>query len=392
EQAGAALAEENAFFRDKIYPILKNRCFECHGNDEKPKAHLHLTSHKNMLEGGDFGPAIDVDDPARSLFLRMISYKDTDHEMPPKQKLPDDELALLTEWVMMKAPFDSSLETYHAKKAKPGMITEAAKQHWAYRPVRDAQAPAVEAKDWVKSPIDAFILSGLEQNGLRPNGQASKATLIRRAYYNLTGLAPTPEQVEAFLDDSSPDAFEKVIDELLDSQHYGEKWARHWLDLVRYAESNGYERDSVKDYAWRYRDYVIKAFNDDKPYDRFVMEQLAGDELDDVTGDSVTGTGFHRLGVWDDEPADRELARYDYLDDIVRTCSEVMLGMTIGCARCHDHKIDPISQKDYYAFMSFFANISPHGKGRANLVSVANLAQQAEYEKKMSAKTREEAA
>ena len=189
---------------------------------------------------------------------------------------------------------------------------------------------------------------------LTPAAPASKLTLIRRVYYDLTGLPPSPEAVEAFLNNTAPNAYEKLINKLLKSPRYGEKWGRHWLDLVRYAETNGYEGDSDKPYVWRYRDYVINAFNKDKPYDEFIKEQLAGDELRTGTTETVIATGYHKLGVWDDGPADRKLARYDYLDDIVSTTGQVMLGMTVGCARCHDHKIDPISTRDYYSLLAFF--------------------------------------
>jgi hypothetical protein len=181
--------------------------------------------------------------------------------------------------------------------------------------------------------------------------------------YDLTGLPPTPEQVEAFVHDVSPQAWEHLIDRLLESPHYGEKWGRHWLDLVRFAETNSYETDEAKPHAWRYRDYVIRAFNADKPYDRFIREQLAGDELPDGGADGLIATGYYRLGIWDNDPADRELALYDQLDDLVATTGQVFLGLTVDCARCHDHKIDPISQRDYYALLSFFRNIHPYRNG-----------------------------
>ncbi len=213
------------------------------------------------------------------------------------------------------------------------------------------------------SPIDAFLRVGLDAKGLKPNPPASRHELIRRVTYDLTGLPPTPTEVEAFEADTSPDAYEKLVDRLLDSPRYGEKWARHWLDLVRFAETNSYERDGVKPNAWRYRDYVIRSFNQDKPYDRFVREQLAGDELPDGGADGLIATGYYRLGLWDDEPADREQARYDGLDDIVATTGQVFLGLTVDCARCHDHKLDPIPQKDYYRFLSFFQNVNHYRNG-----------------------------
>ena len=232
--------------------------------------------------------------------------------------------------------------------------------YWAYQPIEPPTLPTVKNSGWIKNPIDAFILSRLEKANLSPAKPASKQALIRRVYYDLTGLPPSPQAVENFLNTTDPQAYEKLIDQLLDSEQYGEKWGRHWLDLVRYAETNGYERDSNKPFAWRYRDYVIESFNKDKPYDQFIREQLAGDLLDQPTAETITATGFYRLGIWDDEPADRRLARYDYLDDIVSTTGQVMLGIPMGCVRCHDHKADPISIEDYYSFLAFFHDIAPH--------------------------------
>ncbi|MEX0741548.1 MAG: DUF1549 and DUF1553 domain-containing protein, partial [Phycisphaeraceae bacterium] len=213
-----------------------------------------------------------------------------------------------------------------------------------------------------ENPVDAFIQATLEQNELRPNGRADRRELIRRAYFDLIGLPPEPEDVHAFVNDDSPDAFENLIDRLLARPEYGQRWARHWLDVVRFAQTNGYERDSEKRYAWRFRDYVIESFNADKPFDQFIREQLAGDELDNPTNDSIIATGFYRLGVWDDEPDDAAVAEYDYLDDIVNTTSAAFLGLTVSCARCHDHMFDPISQKDYYELLAVFSNIRKHGK------------------------------
>jgi len=237
-------------------------------------------------------------------------------------------------------------------------------KHWPYRALQRPATPEVNRSDWPANPIDAFILARLEAAGLQPAPPADRRTLIRRAYYDLIGLPPTPEQVRAFVDDNDPRAYEKLIDELLASPHYGEKWGRHWLDLVRYAETNSFERDGVKPNVWRYRDYVIRSFNDDKPYDQFIREQLAGDELDEVTPETLIATGFYRLGLWDDEPADREQAYYDGLDDIVSTTSQVFLAMTLNCARCHEHKADPIQQEDYYRFLAFFRNVTPFSHDR----------------------------
>ena len=249
-------------------------------------------------------------------------------------------------------------------------INEFTKSYWSHLPLKAPAVPQVSNPEWAKNPIDAFILSKLNKNGLEPNPSASKEELARRAYLNITGLAPSPEQVASFVSDKSPDAWEKLVNNLLDTPQYGEKWARHWLDVVRYAESNGFERDSNKPHIWRYRDWVIDAYNNDKPYNRFIMEQLAGDELEDTDNESMIATGFFRLMQWDDEPVDRRQARYDVLDDILRVTTEGFLGMTVGCARCHDHKIDPIKQKDYYSFMAFFNGVTNNDKGRGVVVDL----------------------
>ncbi|MEC7811325.1 MAG: PSD1 and planctomycete cytochrome C domain-containing protein, partial [Verrucomicrobiota bacterium] len=349
----------------------------------------------SLLKGGESGAAINLAKPEESLLLAMISWKDEDHEMPPKKKLPDEQIALLTQWVQLGAPFNPVSEI-HGKELAHGdlptnEINKRTTSAWAFKAAQPVPAPKVDDAAWQRNGIDAFVYDRLRKAGSRPNGPLSGGILIRRAYYDLTGLPPADAEVRAFVADKSPNAFERVIDRLLASDRYGEKWGRHWLDLVRFAETNGYERDSRKDLIWKYRDYVIRAFNQDKPYNRFIMEQLAGDELPDRDADSITATGFYRLGIWDDEPADRELARYNYLDDILRTTGETFLGMTIGCARCHDHKIDPISQKDYYSMLSFFSDISPHGKGNRNHVPISDPDDKAAHERAVTDKQAREA-
>ena len=348
--------QEAEFFAAKVLPLLETKCFKCHGGRKRIKGGLRLTTRGGAVLGGDVGPAIDTGNLEKSRLLEMISYKDDDHQMPPEGKLPDAAIATLTQWVRMGAPYPGVAEEPVVEEAGSGAPENG--DWWAYRPLERPAAPDVERKDWVKSPIDAFILAKLEQKGLGPSPPAQKVALIRRVYYDLTGLPPTPEEIDAFLADPSPDAYEELVDRLLESPRYGEKWGRHWLDLVRFAETHGYERDSPKPHAWRYRDYVISSFNDDKPYDRFLQEQIAGDELDDVSAESVTATGFYRLGIWNDEPADRKLAKYDVLDGILATTSQVAMAMTIGCARCHDHKKDPIPQEDYYRMLAFFQDVS----------------------------------
>ncbi len=223
--------------------------------------------------------------------------------------------------------------------------------------------PPVKDNAWCRTPVDAFIRVRLEAERLTPAPPADRTTLIRRLTYDLTGLPPTPAEVDAFVADPAPDAFERLTDRLLASPHYGEKWGRHWLDLVRYGETNGYERDSAKPFAWRYRDYVIASLNHDKPYDQFVREQLAGDQIAPGAAGPLIATGFYRLGIWDDEPADRQLARYDGLDGVLATTAQVVLGMSINCARCHDHKVDPIPQRDYYRLLAVFHNVT-HSNGK----------------------------
>ncbi len=363
------------FFSQKIFPILKENCFKCHGEKEKLKGEFRITSRAGLLKGGDIGPAINLKAPEQSLLLAMLSYKDEDHEMPPKAKLPIAQIKLLTRWVKLGAPYNPAQEIAGtAGHVLPNtQINVRTRAYWAFQPLKRPNPPLAANADWNGNAIDALIFDRLGKNKLTPNGPADKSQLIRRAYYDLTGLPPTPREVEAFVKDNSPKAFEKVIDHLLAKPQYGEKWGRHWLDLVRYAETNGYERDGPKPHVWRYRDYVIRAFNEDKPYDRFIMEQLAGDELEPFRADAFTATGFYRLGLWDDEPADRELAFFEGMDDLVRTTSETFLGLSLGCARCHDHKIDPLPTADYYSFLAFFRNIRHYGVRGHNTVMDASV-------------------
>jgi len=367
-------AESLELFRTEALPVLRENCFDCHGGGKKVRANFRLTTRAGLVRGGDRGPAIDLKDPSKSLILAMISYRDDEHRMPPSGKLSERDAAVLRRWVELGAPYDPAAEIQadvetSPEELDPTAVSERTRDYWAFRPLAHPTPPGGDGEH----PIDAFIQSRLAGAGLELGKPASRRELIRRAYHDLTGLPPAIEDVRAFENDESPNAFEKIIDRLLDSPHYGERWGRHWLDLVRYAESNGYERDSEKPMAYGYRDWVIRSFNEDKPYDRFLIEQLAGDELDDADASSIAGTGYYRLGLWDDEPADPALARYDYLDSIAATTGEAMLGLTIGCSRCHDHKIDPIPQRDYYRFLAFFVNVSPHGGGNANLVEASSL-------------------
>ncbi len=360
-------------FEQKVLPILQQSCFKCHGGEAKIKGGLKLTSRAGILEGGDTEPALNLKDPSKSLLLKAINHEGG-LEMPPTGKLTPAKIATIEEWVKAGAPWPGhiKIEAKAEHKTVGGVVTPESKNYWAYRPVTNPAVPAVKNAAWVKSPIDAFILARLEEKKLTPSPMADKLTLIRRATYDLTGLPPTPEEIDSFVNDSDPKAYEKLIDKLLASPQYGEKWARHWLDVVRYAETNGYERDGPKPFAWRYRDYVIKSFNDDKPYDQFIREQLAGDEMPNGGVDAIIATGFYRLGLWDDEPADPKQALFDEMDDIVATTSQGFLGMTMNCARCHEHKIDPIPQADYYKMLAFFADIERFSLDR-NVRSPYNL-------------------
>jgi hypothetical protein len=346
-----SMAESSAdpvdFSRD-IQPLLAKRCFSCHGPDTH-EAGLRLDQATGATAELDSGSrAIVAGQSAESEILARITSDDPDIQMPPEgPRLTGTQVDVITRWI------DEGAEW---------------KEHWAFRPLVRPAVPAVTNKSQPPAhPIDAFILEGLARRGLAAPPPADKTALLRRATYDITGLPPTEQDVRDFLADDSADAWEKVVDRLLASPHYGEQWGRHWLDLVRYADTNSFERDGNKPHAWRYRDYVIRSLNDDKPYDRFVTEQLAGDELPVPTDDALIATGYYRLGVWDDEPADREQFRYDWLDDLVATTGQVFLGLTVNCARCHDHKIDPIPQRDYYSLLSFFENITPMGSAGSQI-------------------------
>ncbi|MFM7205869.1 MAG: DUF1549 domain-containing protein [Planctomycetaceae bacterium] len=332
----AALAEVD-FSRD-VQPLLAKRCFACHGPDTQ-EGGLRLDGQAASRADLDSGSrAVVPGDAAASELVARITAADPDIQMPPEgARLTATQVDTLRRWI-----------------AEGGEYRE----HWAFTPV---VRPTVPEADAATSPIDAFIRAGLAAKGLAVPAPADRRTLLRRATHAVTGLPPTEEDLREFLADTSPGAWERVVDRLLASPHYGEHWARHWLDLVRYADTNSFERDDDKPHAWRYRDYVIRSLNDDKPYDHFVVEQLAGDEAESPTPDDLVATGYYRLGIWDDEPADALQARYDWLDDVVSTTGQTFLGLTVGCARCHDHKIDPLPQRDYYSLLAFFHNVTPMG-------------------------------
>ena len=379
------LLEGVDFFEKKIRPILVDHCYSCHSTaSEKIKGGLLLDSSEAMIKGGDTGPALIPGRAAESLLIKAVRYSDPELQMPPKnKKLSQRQIADLEQWINQGAPWPIATGVTTGSTNRVGFeITEKDRAYWAFQPVRRPVLPHLKGLHQGANPLDVLIASELEGKGIAPNGAASKHELMRRVYFDLIGLPPTPEALAAFEKDNSPKSFERVVDGLLARPEYGERWGRHWLDVVRYAQSNGYERDSEKPLAWRYRDYVVNAFNTDKPYDQFVREQIAGDELLEVTPDSIIATGFQRLGVWDDEPDDKRMAEFDELDDILSTTGTAMLGLTLGCARCHDHKFDPISHSDYYKLLAFFRNVRPYENARYTIDSAnyAPIASQKEVE------------
>jgi cytochrome c553 len=351
------------FFESRVRPLLIQHCYKCHSTQaEKLKGGLMLDSAESILKGGDSGPALVPGNPDKSLLIEAVRYEDEDTAMPPKGKLPDAAVADLATWVKMGAPWPKDA-------ARPGKSPAAAetkpdyeklrREHWAYQPIRKADPPAVKDEAWPLDPIDHFILAKLEAKGLEPAPQADKRTLVRRLYFDLAGLPPTPEQVDGFVSDTSPDAYEKLVDRLLASPHFGERWGRHWLDVARFAESLTLRGFVLKD-AWRYRDYVIHSFNQDRPFDRFMQEQVGGDLM---PADSVeerrrrmTATTFLAIGNTNLEEQDKKQLVMDVVDEQLETIGKAFLAQTIGCARCHDHKFDPIPTADYYALAGILKN------------------------------------
>ncbi len=345
-------AEQTEFFEKKIAPILSDNCFKCHSQAEKIKGGLALDSREGMQKGGDDGAVIVPGDPAKSILLQRVQSKDPDEKMPPKEAaLSTAQVADLTAWIKMGAP---DPRTADASGPIAVHSTAAGKSHWSWQPVRPQPLPAVKTAGWAKTPVDQFVLAKLEEKGMTPSALADRATLIRRAYFDLSGLPPMPWEVQAFIDDKAPDAWEKVIDRLLASPRYGERWGRYWLDIARYSDTKGdtKKKDTpVYPDAWTYRDYVIDSFNQDKPYDRFILEQLAADKLD-LGQDKRPLAALAFLTVGDRLMENKN----DIINDRIDVVSKGFLGLTVSCARCHDHMFDPIPQKDYYSLHGIFAS------------------------------------
>jgi mono/diheme cytochrome c family protein len=339
------------FFESNIRPILANNCYKCHSSEStKLKGGLSLEYHESMLKGGDTGPAIVPGNPEKSLLIKAVRYEDPDLQMPPKgNKLSEEQINSLVTWVKMGAPDPRS-----AGKALAGANwSKERRQHWAFQPIKRQTVPEVHQTNWVANPVDAFVLAKLEQHDMKPNPPADRRTLIRRATYDLTGLPPTPEEVQAFLEDRAGDAYAKVVDRLLASPQYGERWGRIWLDTARYADTKGDIKQNedvpLFPYAWTYRDYVVRSFNQDKPFNRFALEQLAADRIPQGTeASNLAALGFLTLGPRFNDN------KNDIINDRIDVVCKGFLGLTVTCARCHNHKFDPIPQEDYYSLRGIF--------------------------------------
>ncbi|WP_165253006.1 PSD1 and planctomycete cytochrome C domain-containing protein [Paludisphaera soli] len=358
QDSAAVTAAGLEYFEKQVRPLLIERCYECHSSGAKaPKGGLSLDDPEGWVKGGDSGPAVVPGSPDESLLIDAVRYGSL--EMPPRGKLPAHEIAALERWVGMGAPAPPS-ENTRPRPAPATSPAEAARSHWAFRPIADAPAPSVKDAGWPRSDVDRFILAKLESEGLTPVGDADGATLLRRVHFDLVGLPPTSDEIASFLSDEVPDALEKVVDALLARPEFGQRWGRHWLDVARYADSNGSCENFTFYDAWRYRNYVIDAYNADKPFDRFIAEQLAGDLLparDQRERDAnLVATGFLVVGPKGIGATDKEQLAVDVIDEQLDTIGKAFLGLSVGCARCHDHKFDPISTQDYYGLAGILAS------------------------------------
>ncbi|MDB6155257.1 MAG: Planctomycete cytochrome [Chthoniobacteraceae bacterium] len=380
-------AEGISFFEKKIRPILSENCYRCHSVEKgKAKGDLTLDTRDALLKGGKNGAVLVPGDPEKSALITAVSYSDPDLQMPPKgEKLTESQITDLMAWIKMGAPDPRKAA---AGSGKLSGLTDKAREHWAYQPVRQQPVPVNHNQQWCRTPVDAFILQKLEAKNMVPAPDAGKEALLRRATYDLIGLPPSPQEVEAFLTDTTPGAFAKVIDRLLASPHYGERWGRFWLDTARYSDTAGGPKNAVQaqdyrfPYAWTYRDYVIKAFNEDKPYDQFIVEQLAADKLPETKDDQtkLAALGFLTVGERFKNPN-------DIINDRIDVVCKGFLGMTVTCARCHDHMFDPIPTKDYYALHGIFnSTIEPAAKPLINAPAQAQLA---DFESKLASLEKE---
>ncbi len=350
--------EEVAFFEKDVQPILQANCIKCHGG-AKVRGSLRLSTRDGVLKGGENGPAAVPGKPADSLLIAAVKQDASRlpagvEGMPVKGKLAGKDIETLAKWIQMGLPWTPGKSEIVPEEPKGIVINDAARNYWCYKPVKRPEVPAVKNRAWVRNPIDAFLLARLEAKGLKPAAPADRVALIRRVYYDLTGLPPTPEEVDAFVTDRAPDAYEKLVDRLLDSPHYGEKWGRHWLDLVRYAETNGYERDWPSRSPGGIRDYVIRASTTTSRTTSSSASSSPATRSPGYNPDAVIATGYYRLGIWDDEPADPLLARYDGLDGIISDDRPGLSRHVDQLRPLPRPQGDPIPQADYYRLLAFF--------------------------------------
>jgi hypothetical protein len=361
-----AAGDDDLFFESKVRPVLIKRCYDCHSTEKKTKGGLALDTRGGWQHGGDNGPAIVPGDLTKSLVIKAVRYLDKDFAMPPKSRLPADEVAILEEWVKRGAPDPRTDDAAKAAKPKRSIDLETGRKFWAFQPVADPAAPAVKDSAWSQDPVDRFLLAKIEAKGLKPAGDADRHTWIRRVSLDLTGLPATAEEVIAFANDNSDAAYAKVVDRLLASPAYGERWARHWLDLTGYADMIGTSNEVFAEHAWRYRDYLIQAFNQDKPFDLFIKEQLAGDLMPasspEQRASQLVATGFLMVGDLEIVNPDKAKMETDHIDTQLIKIGGAFLGMTMGCARCHDHKFDPVGLEDYYGMAGMLRSSPSSGK------------------------------
>lgn len=336
-------------FKDEVRTVLVERCLKCHGGDSV-KADFDLSTRKKLMESGY------VEKTAKESYIMSLIRHEEEPVMPLKEKkLPQKQIDAIAKWIDLGAPYDSPLSKQGEKSAGPMKVTEKDREFWSFQPLKRAPVPRVN-NEWCRTPIDRFIVRKLNEYKLSPNSETDRRRWLRRVYFGLIGLPPTVEEVDEFLEDKSPNAYERVVERLLDSPHYGERWARHWMDIARFAESHGYEQDYNRNFAFHYRDFLIQAFNANMPYDQFIRWQIAGDEIAPENRLALMATGFLGGGAFPTQltEAEFESARYDELDDMTSTTSSAILGLSVGCARCHDHKFDPIPTRDYYRLASTF--------------------------------------
>ena len=373
---GVGLAQDPAAvqFEKQVRPLLVKHCIKCHG-PRKQEGGLRLDSREAILKGGETGPAVVAGKPAESLLLEAVRYESL--EMPPAGQLTKQAIGQLENWIALGVSWPQASQSIRESE---GGISAADRRWWAFVPLSKPRPPSIRRDDWSQNEIDRFVLRRLRDNQMQPASRADRATLVRRLYFDLLGLPPTPAELDSFLLDTSPDAWEKLVDRLLDDERYGEHWARYWLDLVRYSDSDGWNQDAYRPVIWRYRDYVVRAFNEDKPYPQFVRQQLAGDEINGDDPHNLDAAGFLRLGLYEYNQRDAVGHWNDIMNEMTDVAGDVFLGMSMACARCHDHKFDPVPQQDYFKLRAFFEPVI----WRDDLPA-ATQAEQQEYQQKLVA-------